>query len=103
MGDESLVIYESMLKRSASMGLWGSLAYFGVPAAVLYVGTRVLVPALRATELMHPALPWFLVAGVFVFGPMFAAALFLAGRESEGWRALRKRLGWLPMDGVDWL
>lgn len=83
------------------IGLWLSIVLFGVPALLLWVMTRTLIPNLveRGWE---PLLAWFLTAG-FLFALLLIAAVagaILAGKRSlpDILRELRVR----PLSSAEW-
>ena len=91
-------------ERVPPLGLVGSVALCGVGALLLFLTTRVAVPALvRATGAETVAM-WFLAASVVLFGPLLVLAALLLSRErrtrSGSWR---RRLWLQPMNGRDWL
>lgn len=78
---------------------------FGAGALLLFLTTRVAVPALVAMTGAETVAMWFLAASVVLFGPLLVTAALLLSRERQtgtpgSWRA---RLWLRPMDGGDWL
>jgi membrane protease YdiL (CAAX protease family) len=91
--------------RVPPLGLVGSGALFGAGALLLFLTTRVAVPALVSVTGAEPVVMWFLAASVVLFGPLLGAAALLLHRErrrgSQGSWGARLRLR--PMNGGDWL
>ena len=78
---------------------------FGAGALLLFLTTRVAVPALVAATGAETVAMWFLAASVVLFGPLLVTAALLLYRERRtgtpgSWKA---RLWLRPMDGGDWL
>ena len=56
---------------------------YGFGAALLYVATRFLIPLIRQTTQVEAVIAWFIAAGVGVFLPLVAAAVFLLATEGH--------------------
>jgi membrane protease YdiL (CAAX protease family) len=87
------------------LGLVGSAALFGAGTLLLFVTTRLAVPALVSTTGAEPVLMWFLAASAVLFGPLFLTAILLLYGERRTGRSgpWRTRLWLQPMNGGDWL
>lgn len=90
--------------RVPPLGLAGSVALFGAGALLLFLTTRVAVPALVSATGGESVVMWFLAASAVLFGPLLLTAALLLSRErrpgSPGSRSARL---WLhPMNGSDW-
>ena len=59
----------------------GSVALFGAGALLLFLTTRVAVPALVSATGAEPVVMWFLAASAVLFGPLLLAAALLLHRE----------------------
>ncbi|UCG30532.1 MAG: CPBP family intramembrane metalloprotease [candidate division WOR-3 bacterium] len=68
--------------RMKAMGLGESILLFGIPAAVFYLITRVLIPYFNRTYAIHPVLVWFVFGGLFLFVPLFVLSIFLFKRDN---------------------
>jgi membrane protease YdiL (CAAX protease family) len=91
--------------RVPPLGLAGSAALFGVGALLLFLATRVVVPALVSATGAEPVLMWFLAASTVLFGPLLLIAALLLYRERCAVRrwSWGVRLRFRPMNGGDWL
>jgi membrane protease YdiL (CAAX protease family) len=91
--------------RVPPMGLAGSAALFGAGALLLFITTRVAVPAFVAATGAEPVVMWFLAASIVLFGPLLLTAALLLHRERRpgGPHSLRERLWLRPMNRGDWL
>lgn len=69
------------------MGVTESLVYAGVPALLLFLATRVVIPALYLNTNLPLVVCWFVAGGAVVFLPMFLASLVLYRREGNPWTA----------------
>lgn len=93
------------IPRIPPLGFAGSVAIFGAGALLLFVATRVVIPALVSATGAERVVMWFVAASSVVFGPLLLCAALLLRREwrtVEGW-AWRARLRLRPMDRGDWL
>jgi len=93
------------IPRIPPLGFAGSIAIFGVGALLLFVATRVVIPALVSATGAERVVMWFVAASSVVFSPLLLCAALLLRRERrtvEGW-AWRARLRLRPMDRGDWL
>jgi membrane protease YdiL (CAAX protease family) len=90
--------------RPPPLGLPGSLALFGASALLLFLTTRVAIPARVSATGAEPVVMWFLAAGSIVFGPLLLLAALLLHAEGlsrrRSWWTARLRLR--AMDGEDW-
>ena len=91
--------------RVPPLGLGGSAALFGTGALLLFLTTRVAVPAFVAAIKAETVVMWFLAASTVLFGPLLLAAALLLHRERRAGRrgSLSTRLWLRPMNGGDWL
>src|SRR4051794_32153824 len=91
--------------RVPPLGLGGSAALFGTGALLLFLTTRVAVPAFVSAMRAETVVMWFLAAGIVLFGPLLLTAALLLYRERrlEGSGSLGARLWLRPMNGGDWL
>ena len=73
--------------RIPPLGLAGSAALFGAGALLLFLTTRVAVPALVSATGAETVVIWFLAASVVLFGPLLltAALLLFENGVQEGW------------------
>src|SRR4029450_2332986 len=87
------------------LGLVGSAALFGAGTLLLFVTTRLAVPALVSATGAEPVLMWFLAASAGLFGPLLLTAILLLYGERRTGRSgpWRTRLWLQPMNGGDWL
>jgi len=87
------------------LGLVGSAALFGAGALLLFLTTRVAVPAFVSATGAETVLMWFLAASIVLFGPLLLAAALLLHRERGPGKqgSLGARLWLRPMNGGDWL
>jgi membrane protease YdiL (CAAX protease family) len=86
------------------MGVLRSIAYWAVPAAILYISHYVLVPAF-VERTGRPYLVGYLIAYVITMGLFFIAALvayFLEGNAPQ-WSAFAARNRLRKMGRADWL
>ena len=85
------------------IGLGLSIVLFGIPALLLWMVTRFLVPALVGLQ-WEPLLAWF-VGGGLIFALLLAAALFgaVALLRARSWRDLMKVLRVRQLSVHDWL
>jgi membrane protease YdiL (CAAX protease family) len=91
--------------RVRPLGPVGSVALFGAGALLLFLTTRVAVPALVSATGAETVAMWFLAASAVLFGPLLMSATLLLSRErrtgmSGSWAT---RLWLRPMNGGDWL
>src|SRR6266851_3209473 len=63
------------------LGLVGSAALFGAGALLLFLTTRVAVPAFVSATGAETVLMWFLAASIVLLGPLLLAAALLLHRE----------------------
>ena len=91
--------------RLPPLGLVGSVALFGAGAVLLFLTTRVAVPALVSATGAETVAMWFLAASVVLFGPLLLTAALLLYREQRPGRpgSWRARLWLHPMNRGDWL
>jgi CAAX protease family protein len=91
--------------RVRPLGLVGSGALFGSGVLLLFLTTRVAVPALVAATGAETVAMWFVAASAFIFGPLLIAAALLLHRERRTGRpgSWVTRLWLHPMNGGDWL
>jgi membrane protease YdiL (CAAX protease family) len=92
------------LEQVAPLGFGGSIALFGGGALLLFVATRVVIPALASATTAEPIMLWFLAASTCVLCPLILTACWLLGREAcwgkqRSW-AIRLRLR--TPTGRDW-
>jgi membrane protease YdiL (CAAX protease family) len=59
------------------MGIGTSVVFFGIPAVVFYVITRIFIPRFRVHSSIHPVLVWFIFGGFFLFVPLFVLSIIL--------------------------
>ncbi|MES0038764.1 CPBP family intramembrane metalloprotease [Mesorhizobium sp. M0046] len=87
------------------LGLGGSAALFGAGALLLFLVTRVAVPAFVSASGAETVVVWFLAASIILFGPLLLTAALLLHRERRQGRLvpLGARLWLRPMNGGDWL
>lgn len=57
-----------------------TLQFFGIPALIMLLICRLLIPYLNQSCGFHPALSWFL-GGLLVFFPLFLLAIYLVWKE----------------------
>jgi hypothetical protein len=91
--------------RAPPLGMVGSVALFGAGALLLFLTTRVAVPALVSATGAETVAMWFLAASAVLFGPLLLTAALLLYRERrtgrpKSWSA---RLWLQPMNSGDWL
>ncbi|MER8607506.1 hypothetical protein NKI34_31920, partial [Mesorhizobium sp. M0700] len=67
--------------RVPPLGLGGSAALFGAGALLLFLTTRVAVPAFVSATGAEPVVMWFLAASIVLFGPLLLTAALLLYRE----------------------
>lgn len=91
--------------RVPPLGLGGSAALFGAGALLLFLTTRVAVPAFISATRTETVVTWFLAASIVLFGPLLLTAVLLLYRErrQEGLSSLGVRLWLRPMNRGDWL
>ena len=91
--------------RVSPLGLRGSAALFGMGALLLFLTTRVAVPAFISATKAETVVMWFLAASIVLFGPLLLTAALLLYRERRPGRlgSLGARLWLRPMNGGDWL
>jgi membrane protease YdiL (CAAX protease family) len=91
--------------RLPPLGLIGSAALFGTGALLLFLTTRVAVPAFVSATGTETVVMWFLAASVVLFGPLLLTAVLLLHRERHPGRlgSWGVRLWLRPMNGGDWL
>ena len=91
--------------RVPPLGLVASAALFGAGALLLFLTTRVAVPALVSATGAETVAMWFLAASLVLFGPLLVTAALLLYRERQTGtpRSWGARLWLRPMDGGDWL
>lgn len=91
--------------RVPPLGLRGSAALFGMGALLLFLTTRVAVPAFVSATKAETVAMWFLAASIVLFGPLLLMAALLLYREQRLGRlgSLGARLWLRPMNGGDWL
>ena len=87
------------------LGLDGSAALFGAGALLLFLTTRVAVPAFVSAVGSETVVMWFLAASIVLFGPLLFTAALLLHRERDSQRqgSLGARLWLHSMNGGDWL
>jgi membrane protease YdiL (CAAX protease family) len=95
---------EPGLDPAPPLGLVGSAALFGAAALLLFLTTRLAVPALVSATGAEPVVMWFQAASTILFGLLLLTSALLLSRERRsgrpGPRAARLRLR--PMGGGDW-
>lgn len=100
-------VYGFSLRRPirAGMGFGQTIAIFGTGSALLFVGTRVLIPLLSRITGQEPILFWFLIGGLGVFLPLLLLAVLLLRAEGAPFdrRLWTERLRFRSMNGGDWL
>jgi membrane protease YdiL (CAAX protease family) len=86
------------------LGLVGSAALFGAAALLLFLTTRIAVPALVSATGAESVVMWFLAASAILFGPLLLTSVLLLGRERRSGRpgSWAARLWLRPMSGGDW-
>ena len=91
--------------RVRPLGLVGSVALFGAGVLLLFLTTRIAVPALVAATGAETVAMWFLAASAVIFGPLLVSAALLLYRERRTGRpgSWVTRLWLRPMNGGDWL
>jgi hypothetical protein len=91
--------------RVSPLGLGGSVALFGAGALLLFLTTRVAVPAFVSATGAETVVMWFLAASIVLFGPLLltAALLLYLERRPRRLGSLGARLWLRPMNGGDWL
>ncbi|MER9483661.1 CPBP family intramembrane metalloprotease [Mesorhizobium sp. M0494] len=89
--------------RVPPLGLGGSAALFGAGALLLFLTTRVAVPAFVSATGAEPVVMWFLAASIVLFGPLLLTAALLLYRERRLPGSLGARLWLRLMNGGDWL
>jgi hypothetical protein len=91
--------------RVPPLSLIGSAALFGAGALLLFLTTRVAVPAFVSTTGAETVVMWFLAASIVLFGPLLLTAALLLYRERGPGRlgSSGPRLWLRAMNGGDWL
>jgi hypothetical protein len=91
--------------RVPPLGPIGSAVLFGAGALLLFLTTRVAVPAFLSITGAETVVMWFLAASIVLFGPLLLTAALLLHRERSrgGLGSLGARLWLRPMNGDDWL
>lgn len=86
------------------LGLFRGLTIFGVAALLLFVSTRLVIPALSDATGMEPVVAWFLVGAVLVFLPILVVGLLLLRQEFRPSvaRLWTDRLRFRRMNRMDW-
>lgn len=86
------------------LGWLGTLALFGAAAILLWVATRLGVPAASRVLGVEPMVGWLVVSSLAVFTPLLLTALLLLRQEGRlaGPRAWRERLRFRRMTRRDW-
>ncbi|XWW45065.1 CPBP family intramembrane metalloprotease [Fibrella sp. USSR17] len=81
----------------------GTFLLFSGPTLLLYLVLTYLVPTLRVSLGVHPALGWF-VGGTFVFKPLLLLAVGLTWWQLKpaNWAELRAALCLNPLSRHDW-
>jgi membrane protease YdiL (CAAX protease family) len=90
--------------RLPALGLVGSVAVFGAGALLLFLTTRLAVPAFVSATGAETVVAWFLAASTVLFVPLLLIAALLLHRERHpagpgSWGA---RLWLRPMNAGDW-
>lgn len=87
------------------LGLGGSAALFGTGALLLFLTTRIAIPAFVSVTGSETVVMWFLAASTILFVPLLLTAVLLLHRERRPGRpdSLGARLWLRPMNGGDWL
>lgn len=95
----------SEVSRVPPLGLGGSAALFGTGALLLFLTTRIAVPAFVSATGAETVVIWFLAASIVLFVPLLLIAALLLHRERREGRlgSLGARLWLRPMNGGDWL
>lgn len=91
-------------RRAEGLGLWETLAAFGIPAALMLVGVHVVMRWFNIVSGLAPFYGYFLaLAPPLVL--LLAAALFAARREGRvgSFPEMKDRLRLRPMDRRAWL
>ena len=90
--------------RVPPLDLVGSAALFGAGALLLFLTTRVAIPAFVSATGAEAVVTWFLAASMVLFGPLLLTAVLLLYRERGPGRmaSLGGRLWLRAMDGRDW-
>lgn len=91
--------------RAPPLGLLGSAALFGAGALLLFLTTRVAIPAFVSATGAETVVMWFLAASIVLFGPLLLTTALLLYRERGPGRlgSLGARLRLRAMNGGDWL
>lgn len=91
--------------RIPPLGLLGSAVLFGAGALLLFLTTRVAVPAFVSAIGAETVVMWFLAASIVLFVPLLLTAALLLYRERRAGRlgSLGARLWLRPMNDGDWL
>lgn len=86
------------------LGAWGTLAAFGIPAALLFVGVHGIMRWFNSVWSLAPFYGYFLALAP-TLALMLAAAILAARWEGRAptWPALKERLRLRPMDRGMWL
>ncbi len=93
---------ENNLPPIKPIGFWQSVIFFCLPTIVFIIITHGLIPWLNNLWHFHPALSWFL-GGLFIFIPLFLAALYLAFRDGFNTKEiLMQRLRLKKVSKKDW-
>jgi hypothetical protein len=73
--------------RIPPLGLGGSAALFGAGALLLFLTTRVAVPAFVSATRAETVVMWFLAASIILFGPCFSRlpCCCVENDVQEGW------------------
>lgn len=85
---------------------WGRTALvFGGAAALLWLATRVLLPAIQSATGWEPLVVWFVAGGLGFFLPLALLGLAMIGaeRRPNGVRLWQDRLWFHGMNRGDWL
>ena len=89
---------------AVGLGLTESALLFGVAALLLWLVTRVLIPAVAVRTSIEPVLLWFVGGAVAVFLPLVIAAhvMLRAERRASGWSCERLRFRRLTRNDWRW-
>ena len=94
---------ERVTLQPPPLGLTGSLAIYGLGAALLYVATRILIPSIVRHTGVEPVVAWFIAAGCAVFLPLIVvASLLLAAEQGTRSQPIGDRLWIHRLSPEDW-
>ncbi len=80
-----------------------ALVIYGCGALLLFAATHLAIPLVQQVTRLNPLVTWFICGGLFVFLPMFVAALVLVRQEgAKTVRDFANRLWLFPLSRQTW-